>query len=162
MNEKVRTALNAQINRELEAAYLYLAMSCYFEADDLPGFAAWMRAQADEEREHAMRIVDHLHERGARVELAAIDAPREEFDSALGAVRAALEHERAVTGHIEELYELADEEKDRPAELMLEWFVEEQVEEEKTFGDLVSQLERAGGSGPALLMLDAKLGERGG
>lgn len=162
MNEKVRTALNAQINRELEAAYLYLAMSSYFEADDLPGFAAWMRAQADEEREHAMRIVDHLHDRGARVELLAIDAPRQDFDSPLGAVRAALEHERAVTDHIEELYELADEEKDRPAELMLEWFVEEQVEEEKTFGDLVSQLERAGGSGPALLMLDAKLGERGG
>lgn len=162
MDKKMRDALNDQVQREFQAAYLYTAMMCYFEDQDLPGFAAWMQAQADEERDHAMRIVDHLHDRGQRVELQALEKPTADYDSPLDAMQSALEHERAVTGHIEDLYELADEKGDYPAQVMLEWFIEEQVEEEDTFGTLVGQLERVGSEGSALLMLDSKLGDRGG
>lgn len=160
MKDDLRRALNRQINRELEASYLYLAMANYFEREGLDGFAGWMEAQSDEERDHARRLLDHLRDRGARVELEAIDEPRQDFDSPLAAIRAALEHERAVTGHIDDLYEQARELGDHPAEIMLQWFVDEQVEEEKTFGDLVEKLELAGDAGSSLLMMDARLGER--
>ena len=93
VSDEVRDALNAQVRRELQAAYLYLSMANWFEEESLPGFASWMRAQSEEEREHAFRIVDHLHDRGARVELGALEAPTGDFGSPLDAIRAALEHE---------------------------------------------------------------------
>ena len=162
MQDEIRDALNRQIDRELEAAYLYLSLSDWFEGEQsLPGFARWMRHQAEEELEHAMRIVDHLQDRGARVRFGALEAPPHDFDSPLAAVRRALGHERDVTRHIHELYELAGEAGDPPARVMLDWFVEEQVEEEATFEQLVDQMERAGDSGSSLLVLDAKLAERG-
>lgn len=157
VNEQVRDALNAQVRRELQAAYLYLSLANWFEEENLSGFASWMRAQSEEEREHALRIADHLHDRGARVTLRALEAPTADFGSPLDAVRAALEHEQAVTGHIHDLYELARETDDHPAAVMLEWFVEEQVEEEDTFQTLADQLERVGDSGSSLLMLDGHL-----
>lgn len=160
VNEKVRDALNTQVRRELQAAYLYLSLSNWFEEQNLSGFASWMRAQSEEEREHAFRIVDHLHDRGARVELGALEAPVADFGSPLAAMRTALEHEERVTGHIHDLYELARSEDDHPATVMLEWFVEEQVEEEDTFGTLVERLEMVDGSGSALLMLDGHLASR--
>lgn len=162
MNEKVREALNRQIRRELQAEYLYLGMSLYFEEESLPGFATWMRAQAAEEREHAFRILDHLHDRNAVVELGSLEAPPAEYDSPTAAIREALEHERAVTGHIHELYGLARDEGDYPAQIMLEWFVEEQVEEEDTFSRLLDQLQRIGDEGAGILVLDGELAERGG
>lgn len=162
MNERVHEGLNEQVRHELQAAYLYLAMMNYFEEDGLDGFAQWMRLQAGEEVEHAMKIIDHLHDRGAAVELGSLPAPTTDFDSAAEVMKAALAHERKVTGLIHDLYDLAREEGDHPAQVMLAWFVEEQVEEEKSAGDIVDLLERAGGDGPALLMLDARLGERGG
>lgn len=160
MNEQVRDALNAQVRRELQAAYLYLSLSNWFEEETLPGFAGWMRAQSEEERGHAFRIIEHLHDRGARVELGALEAPTAEFGSVADAIRAALDHEQQVTGHIHELYELARDVGDHPAISMLEWFVDEQVEEEDTFQTLVDQLQRVDGQGAALLMLDGKLGAR--
>jgi ferritin len=162
MNARVREALNDQIRRELEAEYLYLSMSNHFEEENLPGFASWMRAQADEEREHAYRIVDHLHERDARVELQALDAPPSEFGAPAEVMQAALDHERAVTGHIHDLYDLARSEGDHPTRVMLEWFVEEQVEEEKTFGRLVDHLERVDGQPAGLMVLDERLAQRDG
>ena len=163
MNEQMRDALNEQVGRELQAAYLYLSLSDWFEGDQsLPGFASWMRHQAEEELEHAMRIVEHLQDRGARVRFGGLEAPPHEFESPLAAVRRALEHEREVTRHIHELYDLAGQVGDPPSRVMLEWFVEEQVEEEGTFGRLVDQMERAGDSGSSLLVLDAKLADRGG
>ncbi|HKK07542.1 MAG TPA: ferritin [Gemmatimonadota bacterium] len=162
MNEKVREGLNAQIGRELQAEHLYLAMSIWFERKDLPGFAGWLRSQAAEEREHAFRILEHLEDRDARVELGGLEKPPADFDSPLAAMRAALEHERKVTGHIDDCYGLARKESDHPAEVMLQWFVDEQVEEEKTFGQIVGQLERIGDSGAGLLVMDRDLGARGG
>lgn len=160
MNENVRKALNDQIRRELDAEYVYLAMSNYFEEENLPGFATWMRAQAAEEREHAYRILDHLQERDAEVELQTLEAPPSDWASPRDAVAAALEHERGVTGHIHDLYDLAQDEGDHPARVMLEWFVEEQVEEEKTFGDLLDQLERIDGAAAGLMVLDGTLAGR--
>lgn len=160
MNDKVHEALNEQIRRELEAGYLYLSMSNYFEEENLPGFAAWMRAQSQEERDHALRIVDHLQDRDARVTYAELGAPHSEWDSPLHAIRAALEHEKEVSRHIHDLYDLAQEEGDHPARVMLEWFVEEQVEEERTFGDLVNHLERIDGQAAGLLVLDDQLAAR--
>ena len=162
VDEQVRDALNAQVRRELQAAYLYLSLSNWFEEESLPGFASWMRAQSEEERAHAFRIIDHLHDRGARVTLDALEAPTAEFGAPVDAVRAALEHEQAVTGHIHDLYELSRERGDHPATVMLEWFVDEQVEEEDTFQTLVGQLERIGGNGSSLLVLDAQLAGRAG
>lgn len=162
MDDDVRQAINAQINREFFAAYLYLAMAAHFQDQNLDGFAHWMKEQAKEERDHAMRLFDHLIERGERVELEAIAKPPTEFDSALSIFQKALEHERTVTRHINELYELAREKKDYPAEIMLQWFIEEQVEEEDMTGQLVEQLEMAGDNRAALLMMDARLGSRGG
>lgn len=163
MNDRMRDELNEQVGRELEAAYLYLAMSEWFEGEEgLSGFASWMRHQAEEELDHAMRIAEHLQDRGERTRFGSLEAPPHDFESPAAAVRRALEHEREVTGHIHDLYELAGETGDHPAKVMLAWFVEEQVEEEGTFTRLIDQMERAGDSGPSLLMLDAKLAERGG
>lgn len=161
MDEKMRQGLNDQVNRELQAFYAYLAMSSYFEAENLPGFADWMRAQADEEKGHAERLIRHMHDRNARVELEALDRPTQEFGSPREVIRAALEHEKEVTSRIHALVDLAEEVRDPAAVSTLEWFVDEQVEEERTFRVLLGQLERAGESGAGLMLLDDRLGRRG-
>jgi ferritin len=158
----VQNAINQQITREFYASHLYLAMMVYFEAESLAGFAHWMRLQAQEEHGHAMKLVDFLIDRGGRVELQAIDKPPRDFDSPLGVMKAALEHERKVTAWINELYELAMAERDYPAQVMLQWFIGEQVEEEKSAGAIVDQLEIAGSAGSALLMVDTRLAGRSG
>lgn len=160
MDEAVRNALNDQIQRELYAAYLYLSMVTYFEDESLPGFAHFMRMQSDEELGHAKRIIEHLHERGERVELQAIQQPPAHFDSPVEVMRQALEHEREVTGHINDIYDLALEKGDHPTKGLMQWFVEEQVEEEAWAGQIVDQLERIGDEGASLLVLDARLAER--
>jgi ferritin len=160
MNQKVQDAINEQIADEFYASYLYLSMMAYFEAESLGGYAQWMRMQAEEEHSHAMKLVDFLIERGGRVQLRAIDKPTAEFESPLAVMRAALAHEQKVTESINNLYELAATERDYPAQVMLQWFVTEQVEEEASAGAIVDQLTLAGDSGSALLMLDAKLGRR--
>ncbi len=160
MNQQVQDAINDQVAEEFYASYLYLSMSAYFEAESLGGFAQWMRMQAQEEHAHAMKLVDFLIERGGRVELKAIDKPPADFESPLAVMQAALSHEQKVTGRINDLYELAVAERDYPAQVMLQWFISEQVEEEASAGAIVDQLELAGDSGSALLMLDAKLGQR--
>lgn len=162
MHERMRAALNQQVNHELQAFYTYLSMASWFEAESLPGFASWMRAQADEEKEHAERIIRHLHDRNGRVELDALERPPRSYDDVVDVMRAALEHEREVTSHIHDLVELAEDVEDHAAESMLEWFVDEQVEEERTFTVLLDQLERAGDSGAGIMMLDDRLGRRGG
>ena len=160
MNEKVRAAINEQIKQEFYASHLYLSMMAYFEAESLGGFAHWMRLQAEEEHGHAMKLLDFVIERGGRVELQAIDKPPADFDSPLAVMEAALAHEQKVTKLITGLYELAGDEGDYPAQVMLQWFITEQVEEEASAGLIVDQLRLAGDSGSALLMLDAKLRQR--
>jgi ferritin len=161
LKEPVENALNDQINAEFQAEYLYLSMAAYFEEEGLPGFAAWMRAQAAEERSHAMRIYDYVIERDGRVTLDAIDAPQADWESPQAAFKAAYEHEVKVTGLIDDLVALARAENDNATENMLQWFVAEQVEEEATAQDILDKLGHVGDDGPGLLMIDQELGARG-
>ncbi len=160
MDAEILKALNEQIKEELNAEHHYLATAAYLDGLSLQGMSAWMRAQAREEHDHAMRIFDFVLHRGGRVELKGVDAPRSGFDSPLDAFRHALEGERNVTAQINELYELASSRKDHATRVMLEWFITEQVEEEDTMQTIVDQLEMAGSDSAALLMMDQRLGER--
>ena len=160
ISNTVQKAINEQINKELFSAYLYLSMSAYFEDKNLPGFAGWMHVQAEEEYEHAMKFFKHLADRGGRVELKAIAAPQVEWKSNLEVVKQVLEHEQFVTASINTLYDLAVAEKDYPAQVLLQWFINEQVEEEKNAGELVHQVNAVGSSESGLLMLDHQLGKR--
>lgn len=161
LSKKLQDAINEQIKNELYSGYLYLAMSAYFEASNLPGFARWMRLQAAEEQEHALKFFDYVHDRGSRVTLKAIDQPPMDWDSPLAVFEDTLEHERKVTGLINKLYELALEGNDYPAQAMLQWFIEEQVEEEKNAEQIVATLKMVGEKGQALVMMDRALGQRG-
>ncbi len=160
LSDKLQAALNEQIKNEFYSAYLYLAMSAYFESKSLPGFAKWMRKQAEEEMEHAMKIYDFIHDCGGTVQLQAIDQPPTEFGTPQQAFEQALEHEKFITGRINELYKLAQQENDYPTQVMLQWFIEEQVEEEKTASEIVEQLKLTANHGPAILMMDHRLGKR--
>ena len=160
MNDDVRQAINEQINREFFASYLYLAMSAHFEAEALEGFAHWMRLQAREEQEHALRLVDYLLARGARVELRAIDAPPASFGSPLAIAEQALEHERMVSEQINRIYVLATERGDYATQVHLQWFLSEQVEEESSGETMVERMRMAGDNRAALLLLDRELAAR--
>jgi len=160
MIQAIEDAMNDQLHLELSSAYTYLGMSAHFDAAALPGFAHWMRVQADEELAHAMRFFDFLNDRGARVALKAIDAPPTEYASALAAFERALEHEQGVTAAIHALAGLAEDEGDRAAQPFLLTFIAEQVEEEKTARQLVERL-RMVGEGPGILVLDHHLAKRG-
>lgn len=162
ISNTVRDALNAQINLEFSSAYAYLAAAAHFEAASLPGFAAWMRKQYEEEIAHAMRLFDHMHDRGGRVALAAITEPKADFAKPGDAFQMALGHEQKVTASIHNLYALAAKENDYATQTMLQWFINEQVEEEKNVGQVLDWLKMAGDSPVAVLMLDQKLGQRGG
>ncbi len=160
LSKRLQAALNEQIVRELESAYVYLSMCAYFEAQNLRGMAHWMRLQAQEELKHAMKIFDFVNDRGGRVELGAIAKPPVDFKSPLDAFQEALAHEQKITECINDLYDLADDEDDYPTEVMLHWFIDEQVEEEKSASEIVEQLKLIGESGAGLLILDQKLGQR--
>jgi ferritin len=162
IGKAVQDAMNEQINKELFSAYLYLSMAAYFEAKNLPGFAHWMRVQADEEREHAMKFYDFILERGGQVTLKAIEAPAMEWLSSLAVAEEVAAHEAKVTASIHALYELALKEKDYPAQIMLQWFITEQVEEEKNAGEILASLKLIEERGTAVLMLDHRLAKRGG
>lgn len=161
LSKAMQDAMNEQIKDELYSAYLYLSMAAYFEASSLPGFAAWMRAQSGEEVTHAMKFFDFINERGGRVELRAIQQPPLEFESPRAAFETTYEHEQKVTALIHDLYELALEQKDYPAQVMLHWFIEEQVEEEDSASQILDTLKRIGDVDQGLMMLDRELGQRG-
>ena len=160
IGQKMQEALNKQINAELYSAYIYLSMAAYLQSVNLPGAAHWMHIQFGEEQEHALKIFEFLNDRGGRVKLQAIDQPQTEWKSMLDVFQAALEHERKVSGMIHDLYALAVTEKDYPAQVMLQWFIDEQVEEEKNASDIVEKLKRIGDNSGLLLMLDNQLGAR--
>ncbi len=162
IGKAMQDAMNEQINKELFSSYLYLSMAAYFEDKNLPGFANWMRIQADEERGHAMKFYDFLLERGGRVLLNAIDAPKTDWTSSLEVAEEVAAHEAKVTASINALYELALKEKDYPAQVMLQWFISEQVEEEKNAAEIVANLKLIEARGTAVLMLDHRLAKRGG
>jgi len=162
LNQKVQDAINEQIKNELYSAYIYLAMSAHFEAANLPGIAHWMRHQSNEEVEHAMKFFEYVNDRGGRVALKALDQPPFEWASPQVAFEQVYEHEQKVTSLIHNLYGIATKENDYPTQVMLHWFINEQVEEEKNASAIVEQLHMVGGHTSALLMLDHRLGERGG
>ena len=160
ISKKVEKALNEQLNAELYSAYLYLSMAAWFESQNLPGFASWMRIQTREENTHAMKFFGFVNERRGRVTLKAIEEPAKEWKSPLAAFEAALEHEQYITGRIDDLVNLAATEKDHATAAFLQWFVNEQVEEEASVDRIVQQFKMANNAPGALLMLDHELGER--
>ncbi len=160
MRPEVLEALNDQIRMELSSGYVYLAMSAQFESESYDGFAHWMRLQAQEELEHAMKLFDYVNRRGGRVVLQAIECPPETFGTPLEAFQNALSHEQAVTASIHRLFTLAGEHEDVATQRELDWFITEQVEEEENAGRAVDLLTRAGDDPAALLFLDRDFGSR--
>ena len=162
IGKAMQDAINEQINKEFFSSYLYLSMAAYFEDKNLMGFGHWMRIQADEEREHAMKFYNFLLDAGGRVQLKAIAAPDTEWKSNLEVAEQVAEHEAKVTASIHALYELGLKEKDYAAQILLQWFITEQVEEEKNATELVAKLRLIEERGTAVLMLDHRLSKRGG
>ena len=160
LSTNLQESFNNQINAELASAYLYLSMAAYFEDKNLPGFAHWMRMQNEEETSHAMRFFDYVHDRGGRATLKMIAEPPSDFRSPLDAMERTLEHERKVTALINRMYQLAIEESDYAAQVMLHDLINEQVEEEKVAEEIVDHLRIIEGDGTGLLQIDARLGER--
>jgi ferritin len=160
MSKTMQDALNEQMKDEFYSSYLYLSMSAYCDAGNLPGLANWMRAQAREEANHAMKIFDHLLDRGGKIQLHPIGRPPADFASPREVFDQAHRHEKEVTATINGLYGLTLDERDFASRVFLDWFVQEQVEEEKTSGLLAEQLRMVGDDRPGLLMLDRELGQR--
>ncbi len=158
--DRLQDAINQQINSEMYSAHLYLSMAAYFETLSLTGFAHWMRMQFEEETSHALKLFDYVNDRNGRVALRAIEQPPVEFESPHSVMRLALEHERLVTNMINDLYTLAVSERDYPSHVLLEWFVSEQVEEEKALTEIVDHMDIIRDDGAGLLILDARLGDR--
>lgn len=160
LSEKMAPALNGQVNVELQSAYQYLAMSAFFETTDLKGFAHWMRIQYQEERAHALKMYDFIHDRDGEVSLLPLAAPVTKWDSPTATFAAALENERSNSAKIHDLCDLAMEEKDHASLAFLQWFVTEQVEEEAVAHDLLQKLKMVADSNAGLFMMDQELASR--
>ncbi|MGH7548931.1 MAG: ferritin [Gemmatimonadales bacterium] len=159
LDAKMEAALNDHLQHELASAYVYLSMAAHLEAANLPGSARWMRRQAQEELGHAMRVFDYVNDRDGRVTLQAIAQPVTEFASYVDVWKAALDNEQKVTGVIGRLYEQAQKTDDHATSAMLQWFVTEQVEEEKTVRTLLEQVQQMGQSSSAMFFIDRHLGK---
>ena len=160
INAEIQDAINIQINQELASAYSYLGMAAYFQHENLIGFAHWCMMQYEEELGHARRLFDYVLDRDGRIKLESIAAPKSEFESPLEVFKTALAEERENTRSIDELYRRASSLNDHATISHLQWFVDEQVEEEKSVGETLSLVERAGTDPHALLYLNDRLGDR--
>ena len=160
ISKKMGEALNGQVNAEMYSAYLYLSMESYFRSLNLNGFANWMRVQTQEELMHTMKIYDFINERGGRVTLKAIEGPPTKWESPLAVFNAVYAHEQKVTGLINKLVDLAIKEKDHATNAFLQWFVNEQVEEESSADEIVQQLKIMKDAPGGMFMLDRELGQR--
>jgi ferritin len=160
ISEKMQKALNGQLNAEMYSGYLYLSMSAYFESKGLKGFANWMRIQYREEVTHAEKFYDYINEREGRVVLAQIEAPPTDWPSPLAVFQDTVAHEQKVTALINELVDLAVEEKDHATNNFLQWFVAEQVEEEASVGEVRDKIKLAGETGGGMFMVDRELATR--
>lgn len=160
IKQAVANAMNAQINAEFYSAYLYLSMAAHFENQGLPGFANWMRVQFEEEQSHALKFYDYVNERGGRVILTTFDTPKHEWANIVEVFEDVLKHELHVTDLINNLVDVAISEKDHASAAFLQWFVNEQVEEEANVEKILSQLKLIGGKGDGILMLDRELATR--
>lgn len=160
IKEKIEEVINQQINAELYSGYLYLSMASYFESNNLNGFANWMHVQNLEEQSHAMKFYQYLNERGGRVKLMPIDGPKLEWKSPIEAFEDAYEHEQKVTAMINNMVEIAWAEKDHATYNMLQWFVDEQVEEEASALEIVEKLKMIGDAPGVMYMLDKEMSAR--
>ncbi|HOO63796.1 MAG TPA: ferritin [Synergistaceae bacterium] len=160
MSEKLRKAMNDQINAEIHSAYLYFSMASWFEAENFPGMATWMKAQAQEEMEHAMKFYEFINDRRHKVDLLPIEGPKTAWDSPEEAFKDSFEHEQYITSRINTLMEMAREEHDYAAEAFLQWFITEQVEEEASVDAVLSRIQAMGDSKHGIFMLDHELGKR--
>lgn len=162
ISKNIETEFNNQINEEWYSAYLYQSMAAWFEGQNLKGFANWMKTQAAEEIAHGFKFYTHLFERAGQPVLKAIAKPKAEWKSPLDAFQDAYKHELHITERIHMLVDLASKEKDKAAESMLQWFVDEQVEEEDQTLEIVELLKKVKDSFNGLMMIDHKLGARKG
>ena len=160
LKDNVVKAINQQIQKEFYSSYLYLAMGAQFDATNLPGFANWTKAQAREEWGHGMKLYNYLNDQGARVVLEAIEKPPTDFGNPTQVFEEILKHEQFVTASINKLYDLALQEKDYASQIMLQWFITEQIEEEKSATEILEQLKMTANKPHLLFMMDGKLGER--
>lgn len=160
MQPKLVVALNDQIRAEFQSAYHYLAMSAWCVEHNLPGMAHWMRMQWQEETMHATKLFDFLHHRGAAAHLQALEEPRREYASALDVFEHVRHHEQMITARINDLYDLAVAERDRPLQIILQWFINEQVEEEASVTEIVERIRLVGSDGPSIYLLDRELAQR--
>ncbi len=160
LSKKVEEALNKQINAEFWSGYLYLSMSAHFAKDGKSGFANWFKVQAQEESQHATKLFDYVLTRGGSVTLKPIDKVPHTWKTPLDAFKAALAHEKQVSAMIDNLVTLANEEKDYATASMLQWFVDEQVEEEETAQEYVDSLEMIKDNGFGIYTIDKELKSR--
>ena len=160
MSNKISTALNTQVNNELFSAYLYLSMSAYFQSNNLSGFARWFKLQAQEETMHAMKIYDFILDRGWQIDLLPIEQPEKNWNSPTEIFAAAYEHEQKVTKMINDLFKLSIEHSDYATNTFLQWFVNEQIEEEATVSEILDKIKLTEGVPSALLFMDAELAKR--
>ena len=160
ISQTLQDALNGQINRELASAYVYLAMSAWADEQNLNGAESWLRLQWEEELVHATKLVDYIAERGGRIQLKAIAEPPSQYKDLLDVFRNVLVHEEEVTAAINSIYDLAAQEKDYATQTLLDWYVNEQVEEENQPAEIISMLERIGDNSSGLLMVDRHLAGR--
>jgi len=160
INKKINDAFNQQINEEIFSSYLYLSMATYFDNQGMTGFSHWFRLQAQEEMFHAMKFYHHIVERGGRVLLKAIQKPEINWESTLSVFKASLKHEQHISSCINDLMDLSTKEKDYASRSLLQWFVDEQVEEEASFTEIIDKLNLAGKQGQMLYMIDRELSAR--
>ncbi|MBU5486348.1 ferritin [Clostridium sp. MSJ-11] len=160
LSERLNKAINEQINYEMYSENIYLAMQAYCSSMDLEGFANFFKVQVQEERFHSMKFFNFINDRGGKVNIGAIEAPENDYDSILDVFKIAYEHEQKVTQRIYNLADLATEERDHGTMSFLKWFIDEQVEEESTFSSMIAKLKRIGENSAAIYMLDAELAQR--
>ena len=160
LSPKLQDALNDHLNHELYSSYLYYSMVAYFDSRNLAGFANWMRVQAQEELAHVDRFFAFICERQGRVRLAAVQAPQTDWDSPLAAFEQAYQHEVGVSQRINALVDLCLSESDHATQAFLQWFVNEQVEEEASVDQVVQKLKLVGNEGYGLFMIDRELATR--
>ena len=157
LSQKMTDALNDQINKEMYSAYLYMSMSVASDEMGLNGFANWFMVQYHEEMYHAMKIYEYVGRQGGKITLKAIAEPPADFSSPLDMFTKTLEHEQFVTRSINDLMDLAIEERDHASRIFLQWYVTEQVEEEENDNDMIAQLKLIGDNPQGLMMLDREL-----
>lgn len=160
ISEQINEILNEQINKEFYSGYLYLSMSAQMKELGLNGFASWMKYQAKEEVEHGLKIFDYLIDRNSFVTLKQIKMPEYEFKGILSVFNIVYEHEKCITTSIMSVAKKAEEECDRTTLNFVDWFIEEQVEEEEIVKNIIKRLELFGEDKVALFLMDKELGER--